>query len=42
MTLERGAQPGEWQAVVHDRNGKEMNHCRLAGRASQCELTKVP
>ncbi|WP_395404884.1 metallophosphoesterase family protein [Pseudoduganella sp. UC29_106] len=42
MTLERGAQPGEWQAVVHDRNGKEINHCRLAGRASRCELTRVP
>jgi hypothetical protein len=42
MTLERGAQPGEWQATVHDRHGKEMNHCRLAGRQSQCELTRVP
>jgi hypothetical protein len=42
MTLERGVQPGEWQATVHDRHGREMNHCRLAGRDSQCERARLP
>ncbi|MGO4378971.1 metallophosphoesterase [Pseudoduganella sp. RAF19] len=41
MTMERGAAPGEWQIVVHDRNGAEMNHCRLSGRSSQCEKAQL-
>ncbi len=40
MTLERtGART--WRAVVRDRNGKPVNHCRINGSCSVCAVAEI-
>lgn len=41
MTMERtGAD--RWAVVIHDRDGRERNTCRVEGRRSYCALPQVP
>ncbi|MGJ7917291.1 metallophosphoesterase [Massilia sp. LXY-6] len=41
MTMERRA-ADRWDVVVHDRDGRERNSCKVEGRRSRCALPQVP
>lgn len=41
MSLERTG-PMSWAATVWDIDGKAVNHCTITGKASVCEVARVP
>jgi hypothetical protein len=40
MTLTRTG-PKTWDVEVHDQNGDVVNHCKVTGRRSKCDVARV-
>ena len=40
MTMERTG-PADWTAEIHDKSGKVVNRCTIAGRESHCAIQQV-